>query len=264
MPEEWSGITIRQLLNHTSGIPDLTEKLLDAYEGNPSGGYDDAMHSVLAGISTEEKQFGGNPGTKFVYNNFGYELLALLIENVSHASYEQVITQKIFEPAQMDTAEIAKPSVLDGKLVGSQLSPGLAQGYNGKPGMLNPANSFQFVQMGAGAVYASAQDMLNFDSALFDGKLVSKEMVEECSAHAIMVLPNPNPVSYGCGWMNRKVGGEPYFQHDGGTNGFVADFARDPRENVAVVIMSNFGFADTRSIRNALMALILKPSSQIY
>ena len=258
MPEEWGAITIRQLLNHTSGIPDLTEKLLKAYQANASGLYDGAMHSVLTGASAEDKKITGVPGSAFVYNNFGYELLARVIENVSHKSYEQVITDEIFKPAHMDTAEISKPSISDGKLMGPQPSPGLAQGYNGKPGSLEPANSFQFVQMGAGAIYASARDMLNFDSTLSGGKLVSANIVTDCISNAFVV--RPNLVSYGCGWMDRKIGDELYFQHDGGNNGFAADFARDPDKRITVVVMSNLGFVDPGDYRYPLMSILLNPS----
>src|SRR6202012_2136805 len=114
---------------------------------------------------------------------------------------EQAVAEDIFEPAHMDTAEIAKPQVENGKIVGSLPSAGLAQGYNGKPDDLQPANSFQFVQMGAGAIYASAQDMLNFDSALSSGKLVSEAVMKDCVTNAFVVFPEPNSVSYGCGWM---------------------------------------------------------------
>ncbi|MFC7399933.1 serine hydrolase domain-containing protein [Chelatococcus sp. GCM10030263] len=266
LPAEWSGLTIRQLLDHTSGIPDLTEKLLQAYQANPSAGYDGAMHTVLSGASAEDKAISGVPGSKFLYNNFGYEILARVIENVSHAPYEQVITKEIFNPAHMDTAEIARPAIKDGKLTGSQPSLNLAQGYNGNPGALESANSFQFVQIGAGAIYASAQDMFNFDSALSSGTLVSKNIVADCRAHAFVLFPEPNGVSYGCGWMNREIGEEPYFQHDGGTNGFNTDFARDPREGVAVVVMSNLGFTYpiASSIRHALMAILLTPQSRLH
>lgn len=259
VPPEWQRITIQQLLNHTSGIPDLTEKLLHAYQADPAGGYDGAMHDVLTHLTAQDKVIKGVPGTAFIYNNFGYELLARAIENTTHHSYEEEIIKTIFIPAGMKTAEIAKPKIENGKLVGSQPSPGLAQGYNGKPGAPKPATSFQFVQMGAGAIYASPQDMLNYDSALSSGKIVSARVVEDCGAHAFVI--RPNQVSYGCGWMRKTIENETYFQHDGGNNGFVTDFARDPKKGIAVVVMSNLGFADVTDIRYPLMKILLHSSA---
>jgi CubicO group peptidase (beta-lactamase class C family) len=254
MPVEWRQITVRQLLNHTSGIPDLTERLLAAYRDDPAGGYDGAMHYVLAHLSAEDMAIKGTPGTAFVYNNFGYELLARAIENITHHSYEKEIIKTIFVPAGMKTAEIAKPRTDNGKLIGSQPSAGLAQGYNGKSGALEAAHSLQFVQMGAGAIYAGAPDMLNFDSALSRG-LVSAKAVEDCRSHAFVI--RPNQVSYGCGWMIRTIGDETYFQHDGGNNGFIADFARAPQKEIAVVVMSNLGFVDPGAYRYPLMKMLL-------
>jgi CubicO group peptidase (beta-lactamase class C family) len=258
MPEEWQQITVRQLLNHTSGIPDLTRKILDAYRANPADGYDAAMHHVLADISAEDKAIKGIPGTVFVYNNFGYELLARAIENVSHASYEKEITDTIFIPAGMKTAEIAKPKIEDGRLTGSQPSPGLAQGYNGQPGALEPATSLQFTQMGAGSIYASAADLLDFDSALSRGEIVSPKILDDCGMHAFVILPT---VSYGCGWMWRKLKDETYFEHSGGNNGFATDFAREPQNGIAVIVMSNLGFAEPEDIRYALMTILLQSGS---
>ena len=259
MPAEWQQITIRQLLNHTSGIPDLTEKLLAAYQAHPAGGWDGAMHDVLTHLDAQDKAIKGVPGAAFVYNNFGFELLARAIETVTHHSYEDEITKTIFAPADMKTAEVAKPKIESGKIVGSQLSAGLAQGYNGKPGALQPAESFQFVQMGAGAIYANAQDMFNYDSALSNGKIVSAKVLDDCVRHAFVI--RPDAVSYGCGWMVRLLGNQIYYQHDGGNNGFAADFARDPNKGIAVVVMSNLGFVDPSEYRYPLMKILLGSAS---
>ena len=255
MPAEWQQITIRQLLNHTSGIPDLTEKLLAAYQAHPASGWDGAVHDVLTHLDAQDKAIKGQPGAAFVYNNFGYELLARAIETVTHHSYEDEIAKIIFAPADMKTAEVARPKIVSGKIVGSQLTAGLAQGYNGKPGALQPAESFQFVQMGAGAIYANAQDLFNFDSALSSGKIVSAKVLDDCVRYAFVI--RPNAVSYGCGWMVRQLGNEAYFQHDGGNNGFAADFARDPKKGIAVVVMSNLGFVDPSEYRYPLMKILL-------
>ncbi|HUO17841.1 MAG TPA: serine hydrolase [Verrucomicrobiae bacterium] len=119
---------------------------------------------------------------------------------------------------------------------------------------LEPANSFQFAQMGAGAIYASAQDMLNFDSAPSRGEIVSSKVVEDCVTHAFIIRPT---LSYGCGWMVRKIGKETYLQHDDGNNGFVTDFARDPDQGIAVVVMSNLGFVDPSVYPYTLMRILL-------
>jgi D-alanyl-D-alanine carboxypeptidase len=261
MPAEWQQITIRQLLNHTSGVPDLTDKLLAAYQAHPQTGWDGALREVLAHLTAQDKAINGTPGAAWVYNNFGYELLARAIENVTHHSYEDEITKIIFAPAGMKTAEVAKPKIENGKIVGSKPSVGLAQGYIGKPGALEPANSFQFVQMGAGAIYANAQDMFNYDSALSSGKIVSAKVLDDCVQNAFVTLPNK--ASYGCGWVVRQLGSETYFQHDGGNNGFVTDFARDPRKGVTVVVMSNLGFVDPGDYRYPLMKILLGSSSHL-
>lgn len=180
---------------------------------------------------------------------------------MTHHSYEDEITKIIFAPADMKTAEIAKPRIENGKIVGSKPSVGLAQGYIGKPGALEPANSFQFVQMAAGAIYASAQDMFKYNSALSSGNIVSAKVLDDCVHNAFVV--RPNAVAYGCGGMVRQLGNETYFQHDGGNNGFAADFARDPNKGVTVVVMSNLGFLDPGEYRYPLMKILLRSSTHL-
>ncbi|NZA25672.1 serine hydrolase [Luteimonas sp. SJ-92] len=71
-PSEWAPVTIRQLLNHTSGIADLTEALIPHFRSDHPA----AMRDLLAALTPEQKALQSPPGQAYRYNNYGFELLA--------------------------------------------------------------------------------------------------------------------------------------------------------------------------------------------
>jgi len=246
-------VTVRHLLNHLSGIPDLTNDLLDPYLKIGLTSHDAAMKHVLTSKAAQvpPKTY---PGLNWAYNNFGYELLATLIERVSGESSARFIERNIFKPARMTSASVELPLVQKGGVKRARPSPGLAQGYNGEPGKLKPANSYSFVQQGAGALHMAYGDLLAFNKALTSGKILSPRTQALSRSEAFPIRAG---TGYGLGWLTRHVSGKPYLQHSGGTNGFATDFARTPDGRTAVIIMSNLGFANAEDYRKSLMEALL-------
>lgn len=250
IPAEWTQVTIKQLLEHTSGIPDLTQQLYDDYMHDPSDGHRGAVAKVLAELTAEQRRLQFPPGSQWKYNNFGYELLARIVESATHRPFETVLREFVFDRAGKTTLEVAKPEIVGGKIVGSAPSPGLVQGYNCTDNGLEPAASNQFVQLGAGAVYASAPDLVMFDRALLSDRVISARMRERNLAEA---YPVSEAVKYGFGWMVRSLDGVQYLQHSGGNNGFVSEFARVPSRNLSVVVVSNISCAKVDELRMHLL-----------
>lgn len=172
LPADWSGIKVSDLLHHVSGVRDLTQQIIDQFQAGART-HHAAMEQVLRKAATDKSPLQFVTGSKFAYNNFGYELLAQIASNVAQKPFDQVLRELVLVPAGMRSATIAMPLFTDGKLDGSQPVDGLVQGFNGKPGALQPANSFSFVQLGAGAVIGNASDMIAFDHALATHRIVS-------------------------------------------------------------------------------------------
>lgn len=254
IPPSWNKVTIKELLQHTSGIPDLTNQLDEAFLANPAGGHPVALRYVLSHLTDAQQALPKEPGQVWKYNNFGYELLAAAAAFATKKPFDEVLQKFVFTPGGMKTAEIARPLIVDGKLKGSVKSPGLAIGYNGEPGKLVPAESRSFVQLGAGAVYASAEDLFSFDEAMRDGRIISKSIQDLNVAAA---FPVNDRVRYGFGWMIRTANGRQYLQHSGGNNGYESEFARATDGQTTVVVLSNLGFAEVSKIRADLMAALL-------
>ena len=246
-PKEWSGVTIRHLLQHTSGLPDQTERLLAVFKSD----HRSAMTAVLAEDRAAGMKPETLPGAVWKYNNFGYELLAAAAANVAHMPFDAALQTLVFTPAGMNTAIVEKPLYVDGK-PGSVPDVNLAQGYNGTADKPEPAVSYEFIQLGAGSVHATAQDFVALDAALKAGKLLRPETLRSMASN----LRNSGeldrgPRGYGLGLMVRGTPPLIYIGHDGGNNGFVSDFERYP-DGTMLIVMSNFGFAQIEWVRAAV------------
>jgi D-alanyl-D-alanine carboxypeptidase len=238
IPAAWDAVTVRHLLNHVSAIPDLTDALLDAYLEKSARSHAEALSLTLKDTAETDLALAGKPGGTWAYNNFGYELLAQAVAGASDKPFDQFVQERIFEPAGMKTALVEQARVADGKVAPALAEPGLALGYNGAKGAFEPALSYNFVQVGAGAVHASAEDLFALNAVLASGKILSRAMQDRSTAEAYRVNERG---AYGFGWLTRRVGDRAYLQHSGGTNGYLNEYARTPDGDVAVVILSNIG-----------------------
>ena len=247
-PKIWSAVTVGQLLNHSSGIPDHTGALLGRWTEHDAQSYDEAMTGLLEALAETETALASPPGAEWKYSNFGYELLALIASEVAGMPFDDVLANRVFAPAGMTTAEVAQPLIDSGEVTGSAPVAALITGYNGEPGSLEEATSYSFVQWGAGAVLASLADMDAFAAAMDAGELVDPAFFDAQLVKAKKVNDN---VAYGPGVMLRMSGDCRVLQHSGGTNGYISDLSRLPDLDASVVVMSNYGFAQTRELSKA-------------
>ncbi len=251
-PANWSSVTIRHLLQHQSGIPDLTENLLEPYKAPGTRTHAAAMEHVLTNLSAEESKLAISPGGAWKYSNFGYELLAQAAATASGLPFNQALERHVIRPARMRSTIIELPD--PDRALQSLRDEALIPGFVGDAQKWEPATSYSFVQQGAGALHSTYADLLAFDSALSRGLVLSKEMHRRNSAESV---PIKEGVRYGFGWMIRTVDRCTYWQHSGGTNGYTSEFARAPDGEFAVVVLSNLGFAPVSEIRQELVTALI-------
>lgn len=249
IPAAWSAVSVEELLTHTSGVPDLTLSLLEAYEKGAMG-HTRAMEVALSQAANAGRVAAEPP--RWSYNNFGYELLALIAVEQTGEPFHDLVEKRVFAPAKMRRATVEL--MVDSGEMRSRADPSLVPGYNGEPGMLEEARSSSFVQQGAGAVHASAEDLVSFAKAYTAGELFSRMLLRRAIDDAVAVNER---VRYGYGFMVRESNGTPYLQHSGGTNGYVSDLSFTPDGEVIVVILSNFGFARVSEIRAEILDVLL-------
>lgn len=242
-------ITVRNLLSHTSGLPN-TEELFDPIiKVTPEKIVSNA--DVIPALRAWGKVHFA-PGQKFEYSNTNYNLLALLVAKVSGLPFEIYMAQRVFKPAGMDhtfvqarayhsrvpgqATEYVAPSLYSSRLVPVTDAPSLRKWTQNYIGL-----------SGAGNVVGTATDLLRFDQALYDGKLVSQGSLDMMftpihlnDGSTPWMKSGIDEAAYGMGWyiFRNQDNGKVVF-HSGGVPGMNTFLLRNIDRRQLVVTMDN-------------------------
>jgi CubicO group peptidase (beta-lactamase class C family) len=241
-PEYGRAITIRQLLTHTSGLPDY-EDLMDKSWTPEHQIQDQDVFDLLK----RQKAAKFAPGTLWSYSNSGYVVLGLVVAKKGAEPFGDFLHRRIFEPLRMKhTLAFVN---------GQNTVPGRAYGHVRKDGAFVQADqSSTSATLGDGGIYSNLNDLDKWDDALRKGTLLSKN--EMAAALAPIRLANgalPNwptehsednlapgkPVSYGFGWFLDPYNGRPRMWHSGTTTGFRTVIQRFTDEDLTIIILAN-------------------------
>lgn len=217
-PEAWQPVTVRQLLNHTSGIPD--------YVSAP-----DFMRTISLRLTSDDliANFKNKPlqfasGANFSYSNSNYILLGRIIEKVSGQPFAVFLQENIFAPLKMENS---------GYDDNSTLLKHRAIGYIKQPDRIINARYMDMTNAyAAGGLYSTAEDLLLWNQALDAGKLVSKKSSEE------IFTPGKGGVGYG--WFINRDSNRLLITQGGLNSGFAASILRYPKERVCIILLNNF------------------------
>lgn len=218
-PESWADITIRQLLWHTSGIPNYTS-------------FPEFAARTVSPINTpqmmemlRDRPLDFAPGTDQSYSNSGYFLLGSIIEAVSGQTYAGFLDERIFTPLGMEHSSYDVPD---------EIIRNRAAGYVRRNGELfNALYTDMTIPFAAGALHSTTGDLLLWDQALYTDKLVSAASLEE------IFTPNEPGDGYGFGWSIGQRFDKRLIAHGGGIYGFSTHIARFPDDKVTVIVLSN-------------------------
>jgi D-alanyl-D-alanine carboxypeptidase len=248
MPKAWSKVTVKNLLNHTSGIKSYTE-LKGMMEK-------DAMQpttplGIIKKVENEPMDF--EPGTKWHYNNTGYELLGILIEKLDKRTFAESLKTRILSPLGMNhTYFVSERSIVRYR----------AQGYSfGKNGYEHA----QYLNMdwpyAAGSIESTVLDLAKWDEALYGEKILPKDLLAKMWEPT--VLADGTIQNYGFGWGTDKFNGQLLVEHGGGIHGFTTQIRRVPSKGMTVIILTNTdGPSNPAAIANEVMGL-MDPSLKV-
>jgi len=235
-PDYGRTITVLDLLQHTSGLPDFAGLLPEAYTGQVRD------EDVLRMLKTQNAG-AFPPGERFEYSNSGYILLGLTVARASGMPFGTFLRKNIFTPAGMATA-----IVYDGE---TTPIPRRAFGYTNRDGKyLRNDQSTTSATQGDGGVYASLEDMAKWEAALAGGTLVSPAL--QSKAFTPGKLRDGAETGYGFGWFVDKVNGHPRYWHGGGTAGFHNHYLRLPESGIAIQVLLNHDDASAESAATGL------------
>ncbi len=225
-------ITIRHLLNHTSGLRD-SWNLFDMAGWRTS---DVETQADLLWLLRRQESLNHPTGTEFLYNNTGYALLALLVERVSGTAFRRFVTERVFDPLGMAHSDV-KADV-------GQVVQGLATGYWGHdPAALRVARPpFSFT--GPTGVVTTMRDLARWDANFYAPRVGTPALLDSMSTP--QRLDDGTTIGYGMGLFIGTHRGRRVISHAGSDPGYKSDFIRFPEDSLSVAVVCNaFDIAPT-------------------
>ena len=241
-PEYGHSITVRHLLNHTSGLLDYEDLI-------PKGTTLPVLDlNALRLLQAQDKTYF-TPGSQFRYSNTGYAFLALIVEKVSGQTFAAFLRKNIFQPLRMNHSLAYEPGI-------STVTQ-RAFGYTTeKNGFTRTDQSLTSSVLGDGGIYASVNDLYQWDQALYTTKLVSRKTLRAAFTPGKSTRHEAD-VQYGFGWFISEYRGLRNIWHSGNTIGFSTRIERFPEKKFTVIILTNRNDARLAEIPRQIADLYL-------
>ena len=222
-PAYGKAITVRHLLNHTSGILGYEELI-------PKGRTAQLKDQDVLDLLKQQDHTYFPPGSEWRYSNTGYAHLALIVEKASGMKFAAFLKKNIFEPLHMKQTLAFEDGI--------STVPNRAYGYTQRGGGFERTDqSLTSAVLGDGGIYSSVDDLYLWDQSLYTTKLVSAKMLQQ--AFTPPVLPNGKQTSYGFGWEIGEFHGAKAYRHSGGTMGFRTLILRLPERKTTIIVLAN-------------------------
>jgi CubicO group peptidase (beta-lactamase class C family) len=255
-PEYGKAITIRNLLNHTSGLPDY-EDLMAAAETRKGAPIWTKTHQIQDAevLHLLKKESTGKfaPGTQWSYSNSGYVLLGLVVAKISGQPYSEFLRERIFVRLKMSQTVAYQ----EGKnKVANRAYGHSKEAREWKETDQSPTSA----TLGDGGIYSSLTDLAKWDEALTQHTLVSEDEMQAALTPAQLTTgaqpqwpdnsdrPAGTPVAYGFGWFLDPYRNHSRMWHYGETVGFHTYITRFAADRLTVIILCNRTDLDPESL----------------
>ena len=218
----YTKVTVKMLLNHRSGLPNYLNYMdKSPWPRTQLASNNDVLNTLINWKPVQAYQ----PDRHFNYCNTNYVLLALIVEKASGQSFPEYMKQNFFIPLGMTNTFVHTMS--DSMITQSYQRNGALWTLDFSDGPYGDKN-----------IYSTPRDLLKWDQALYEGKILNPAMMD--SAYTPYSNERPGVHNYGLGWRmlllpnNKKV-----VYHNGHWHGFNSAFARLTEENATIIILSN-------------------------
>ncbi len=232
-PHYGKKITIRHLMNHTSGIRDYAMLLL--FSGRRWINFYPVKE--ILDLIVAQKKLNNLPGDEFIYSNSNYFLLGLIIEITSGISQKEFLDKNIFKPLKMEkTLFVANIyELIANRALG--YSPGTATGFVPEISLM--------VNAGDGSIFSCVGDLIKWQNNFEHNQLGRKTrlLIEKMTKKG--VLNNGGKIPYASGLYTGKYKGLEMVSHGGGWAGYRSEMIRFPGAGLSIVCLANLGSINT-------------------
>lgn len=241
-PKTAKPVTLRQILNHTSGIWSYTD---DGKFMERDSTLELSPDEVLATFKDKPLEF--DPGTKWNYSNSAYYLVGEIIEHAAGRPYAQFVQEELFAPLGLSRTRYES---------NREIIPNRAQGYAFDGGkILNDQPIGADVPGAAGSLLSTAADLVRWNIALAGGKVVSPDSYRLMTTTT--VLPSGRDAEYGLGLGIDTFEGRKRISHGGGIHGFTSMLGYLPDEKLTVAVISNCEALNPGKVADSIMRAAL-------
>jgi len=222
LPEwQYEGVTVRHLLNHTSGVPDYLAIAETEWDSSTLLTND----IMLKLLQDHAPNLDFPVGSKFEYSNTAFVALAVIVERVAGVSFESFLRTNIFEPLKMEH------TAMFNLLIDESVLKHRVLGIDGNK--LNDLTNLDAV-LGDGGMYPTAEDLLKWDQALYGSDLLPQIAINQAFVSGKLV--DGTPIGYGFGWF---VQDDRVVRHTGWWLGFDSLIRRDMEKRSLLIVIDN-------------------------
>lgn len=232
--DRYTHIILRQILSHTSGMPDMDEEEYDDLVANPE--YDEEAPSRYVRALASRKMIAA-PGERFAYSNIAYNVLGYLITKITGQTFEDYIQEHILQPAGMPDSTLFSPDVPPDRLAVPHLRA---------PGMIvNPVYPYHRADAPASFLHASVVEMCHWaitslGRGIYQGqRILTPASYDQMWASVAQRGDPPFREEMGLGWALGHFDGSRTVGHGGGGWGWTCFLALLPESNCATIVMCN-------------------------
>ncbi len=255
-PAYGKAITIRNLLNHTSGLPDY-EDLMAAAENRKGAAIWTPTHQIqdaeVLDLLKQEAAGKFAPGSKWSYSNSGYVVLGLVVAKISGKPFREFLRERIFAPLQMSQTLAYQK--------GKNEVTRHAYGHSKEGNTWKETDqSSTSATLGDGGIYSSLTDLAKWDEALAQHTLLTEKEMQPALTPAQLTTgarpkwpansdrPEGTPVLYGFGWFLDPYRNHARMWHYGDTLGFHSYILRFPADHLTIIVLCNRTDLDPESL----------------
>jgi CubicO group peptidase (beta-lactamase class C family) len=242
-PDYAESITVRHLLNHTSGIRDYLQLAYLKGFGDDDYYTDDDIMNWL--VNQSELNF--KPGEEFLYSNSGYWLLGQIVNKVSGMNMADFAQKEFFEPLGMNNTHFHNDH--------TQIVKNRASGYVPDKSEAYKISMTTLDMIGDGGIFTTINDIKKWDDAYYESRVLSREFWSMMTQQG--VLNNGEVIDYASGLMISKYKGLKTVRHGGAFVGFRAELLRFPEQKITIAIFANRGDANPSRMANQVADIIL-------